>query len=688
MYETLINAPWVVQACAVALTVLVVSFLGYFLPMAVYRWYTLRKIIKGLRAFSGRSAEKPTHLFEKPADLSHLWAEFSDTLFEETVFNATTGAHERAQYRATVPAEQYFHPQVVVDSRVGGEFFKHLPGILTGIGIIGTFAGLLRGLKNFQITENAQVVRDSLGVLLHSVSEAFLVSATAILAAIAITVVEKLVLAVLYRQTEEMSFLLDGLYKAGAGEQMLSRLVESSEDAVATSKVLKDALVQELSGVLRELTDNQIRMQKESTERQIQMQQESTEKQIEAQKEASAQLGADIGAQIGEKIAAGLAEPIQEMTKALDRVATGGEKGVEKLLTDVVSNLSQKLEDLFGNQIAGINDMQKQTITALESAVGKMAEMSTQLESAGTRGAEQMAAKLGEAVEKMATRQELMGDHMAKIVEEMKASVAQGQTETNKELAQAVANIGVAVEGMVQKLSEQSAQAEAGHAERQRQLATDAQTSLAGVNGTVETLSAHVDSLVKEVRATLERMSGVTDTIVRKMNDGAETMYAAASEFKTAGTAVTGVLRETSGVAEKLTGAANSLGTATQSLQGIVTDYRTTRDQLSSMSAELARIVDSAKREASVTADVLERIEDSAQALRDAHIDAQKFADGVAKVLGDSSVAFKQNLTDNMTAIYKEMHTRTFKVTELLGQTVHNLAKRIELVVPNPALER
>ena len=45
--------------------------------------------------------------------------------------------------RATATAEAFFNAQYVVDGRLRTEFFKHLPGIFTGIGIIGTFLDTL-----------------------------------------------------------------------------------------------------------------------------------------------------------------------------------------------------------------------------------------------------------------------------------------------------------------------------------------------------------------------------------------------------------------------------------------------------------------------------------------------------------------------------------------------------------------
>jgi hypothetical protein len=56
--------------------------------------------------------------------------------------------------RLTAPAEMFFRTDIIVDTSLRADFFKHLPGILSGIGIIGTFVGLLNGLKGFKISEN------------------------------------------------------------------------------------------------------------------------------------------------------------------------------------------------------------------------------------------------------------------------------------------------------------------------------------------------------------------------------------------------------------------------------------------------------------------------------------------------------------------------------------------------------
>ena len=104
-----------------------------------------------------------------------------------------------------------------------------MPGILTGIGIIGTFSGLILGLIDFQVSKDADQVRQSLAVLIQNVGHAFIVSAGAIALAMVSTWVEKSLVTKRYREVESLCQILDSLFDAGAGEEYLARLVEASE---------------------------------------------------------------------------------------------------------------------------------------------------------------------------------------------------------------------------------------------------------------------------------------------------------------------------------------------------------------------------------------------------------------------------------------------------------------------------
>jgi hypothetical protein len=101
---------------------------------------------------------------------------------------------------------------------------------------------------------------------MHHVSDAFLVSATAIIAAMVATFVEKMLVTALYRKAEELTFELDSMFESGAGEEYLARLVKASEDSADQSKMLKDALVTDLDRILTSLTDRQIQAQAQGSQ--------------------------------------------------------------------------------------------------------------------------------------------------------------------------------------------------------------------------------------------------------------------------------------------------------------------------------------------------------------------------------------------------------------------------------------
>ena len=147
---------------------LILAFAAFFilffmLPAVRVRW-NLGRILKALRDDQYKGPVDLATAFEGRGVLKHLWSEYRETLHEEKILNPQTGLQEVARLRATQPAGVFFTDEVVVDTPVRSEFFKHLPGILTGIGIIGTFFGLILGLQGFQVSEDP---RSSERVLKH-----------------------------------------------------------------------------------------------------------------------------------------------------------------------------------------------------------------------------------------------------------------------------------------------------------------------------------------------------------------------------------------------------------------------------------------------------------------------------------------------------------------------------------------
>jgi hypothetical protein len=691
------NTPLIIQIVVATLFLFILIFVIRFVVPAIWIWYRLRRVARRLRLLKGTEIRDPAPIFARSKTLSHLWTEYRETLHEQRECDPSTGTLKPTVLRSTVPAAMVFTAETLVDSRLATEFFKHLPGLFTGVGIIGTFSGLIQGLQAFKVSENAEIVRTSLEELMHGVYEAFMVSAAAIAAAMVATFLEKLMVAALYRKVEEITFELDALFESGAGEEYLARLVKASEDAADQTKILKDALLTDLERILSNLTEQQIRAQTQGSQ--------------------------DLAKQFVESLTVGLQEPLQRIAKTFEQTSQGNSQAVTELLTDVLAGFSQRLQELFGGQITGINQLQQQTIQALQAAVTKLDQMASNVEAAGTKTSEAMAQRLAEAIDAMESRQYLMNERMTEFVEQIRALVRQSQSETNQKLQTTLVEIDEAVRSQIAALKEQGDHASAMHSEREGRIAAQTQellrqlgTQVDAVVGSLqeqsrqtttaqeereERMTVHADEavaklaslterLMTEVRAitgeaqsAVDAMRNITSDAVSRMNSGAETLFMAADEFTKAGKGVAGVLQQASGISNKLAEAAGSVSASSTMLQGVVADYAATRETFSSMLADLRSTVENAKHEASLTSDILARIESASQKLGHAQKDAEEYLVGVSDVLAGAHTEFAGSLSRVLGDSYHEFYSRLSTATGLLRTAVDELAAAVERTPPN-----
>ncbi len=182
--------------------------------------------------------------------LESIWKDFAKTLHTQTISNSESKRVRKS--RLTVPVSYCFSVSAVIDRPLAVDYFKHLPGILTGIGIIGTFSGLLFGLSNFDASNVAQMNK-SVAMLLAGVRDAFYASAAAITVAMVITHWEKLLYRQCLKALDDLVDSLNNLFEAGVGEEYLATLVRHSATSSDQAKSLKDELIQAMVPVIKQL---------------------------------------------------------------------------------------------------------------------------------------------------------------------------------------------------------------------------------------------------------------------------------------------------------------------------------------------------------------------------------------------------------------------------------------------------
>ena len=136
--DSLKGAPVLIQVVAGALAILAVMFFFGIFLRGIWTWMQFGVLVSRLRRFKKSDDKDPSLIFQRswllPKAIAHLWTEYKDTLHEQRSFDTASGTMRPAVLRATIPAGAIFTTETLVDSRLGTEFFKHLPGLFTGIG--------------------------------------------------------------------------------------------------------------------------------------------------------------------------------------------------------------------------------------------------------------------------------------------------------------------------------------------------------------------------------------------------------------------------------------------------------------------------------------------------------------------------------------------------------------------------
>jgi hypothetical protein len=277
----------------------------------------------------------------KSPELKHLWSEYAETLHPQKEVGAD-GQSKVVRWRSTATAETFFSDSATVYAPLRADFYKHIPGILTGLGIIGTFLGLIAGLSSFDVSDPTKA-QSELRNLINAVGHAFFVSGIAIALAMIATWLEKSILTSRCQQASKLRQEIDSLFETGAGEEYLERIVRAAEAQVTQAAQLKDALVADLGEILMSLTQKQLAAHSNSTAQVLQ-----------ALIDHSGRMSQDFG----EAIADHLGGPISDIAQAVKGVSANQGEAVNKMLTEALAAFSAQMQGIFGEQMKEIGRAQ------------------------------------------------------------------------------------------------------------------------------------------------------------------------------------------------------------------------------------------------------------------------------------------------------------------------------------------
>ena len=645
--------------------------------------------------------------------LKSCWDEYRDTLHGQKNVDAQGIMHVN-RYRATALANSFFTEQIVISTPLKSEYFKHLPGILTGIGIIGTFFGLIFGLLTFDVTSDPEQVRQGLKNLLSSVGNAFIVSLSAIALAMWITWLEKKTINRLYTELDELCCLIDSLFEAGAGEEYLQRLVDAAETSATQAMQMKESIVTDLKQVLTELTNQQITTMTANSQQ--------------------------LSQSIGNSITQGLVEPLTKISDAVQTVGNSQGEGVTKLLTDVMSRFVTEMDGMFGSQMRGMSEMLVQTAGTIQETSNRFEILASQIQAAGTGAADAMSKRMEEALNNMQNAQASANEQMRVFVEELKENVSKGQSESSELTKSLLKELTESTTALVRNLQDQSNNAQNAHEERQRERDEQVNILLAklkdNINNTQtesadatkkllnqigettkdlikglqeQSNKAEVDhsqkmsdllekvtnminqnsqqvisltDVVKEssaaMRDSINKLSLSTQANIEKMSSGADSLNGASIRLTENLGSIKSSTDGLSSSSKQLIEASSTLSNATSSMQNTLTDQKAVREAISAMVADLKNIVENAKRDATLTIELVSNLEKASSQLQKAQSDAGDYLKGISEVLVKAHSEFANQLKTTLNEGNRAFQSELAQATSYLKGAIQDLGNVLD----------
>lgn len=634
--------------------------------------------------------------------LLHLWQEYKETLHKQ--YDVVGGQKNLTNVRATVNASTFFTSQATVDTPLSTEFYKHLPGILTGIGIVGTFFGLIWGLVNFD-PSTPEKVNESVDHLLKDVMFAFIGSAISIVASIIVTGFEKWRLSACYKSLEQLNEEIDAMFESGVGEEYLAELVKSSQENSAQTRQLKDSLVTDLREMLQNLVDSQARENLRLTE------------SLSSSYKESGQLLAD---QVSGAIENSLKEPLEKISNAV-QTASGDQSGqVKDLLSEVLTAFMAKLDTTFGQQFNGLSELLSQSVNSIqsmqqgfdklvremrdagdqanknsagliqqllkdmqlgqnamqESMNGMLQNLEASIARIGTEG-EGVGERLSQQLEKMFAeselRQQAMADSLQQFVANIQQSVGTGQQQTMEKIASAVETLDSQLNTMFDKFEHNRTQMDRASSLAQVELHRSSRELMGGLEQQVASLLSAVEMQNNGMADTVQRLAQQTERTINGMQQGAEKMQTAADRFDTAGNQVAGVFEQSAAFISSLQNASVELETASSELGNIVGDYRNNRDSISNTLAVLEQTIKQSASEADTRSQYLKDLARYTENLQAQNQEVQHYLDRISDVLSESFTAFSSNMDRRLDETNAELDKN-------LSQAIKSLAGGVESV--------
>lgn len=390
---------------------------------------------------------------------AEVWKKFEWTLFKS----------DNEGIMMTQDPESFYNDQTLLED-IPLTIFRGMPGIFTGVGLLGTFLGLTVGLEGIDFS-NIETMKSGIEGLLKGTTTAFWTSVVGLIGALVFTTLCNNYFSRPYNRARAgLIDQLNVLFPAKSIEEFLSKQTEQAEEQTIAMRELNGELVGRLEEMFVKLSQS-----------------------------------------IDVALKNNLAE---SFSHTLEPVFQNLNQSIDKLGSSAGDTLSKSIEQGAGDQIQGL----AVTLQDFQGKMGNMMEVSERLNTENTariqNSVAQIVTKLNEAmdanIEKQASTNEASQAAMKQLMEEMNSNMkaALGQmVEAGRMANQALLQTTETTRGTIQEITNTMSQSTRNQTEDMLKVTNNMKESV------LEVLKGLQNDLNKRNQAMDSYMAGLRDML-------------------------------------------------------------------------------------------------------------------------------------------------------------------------------
>lgn len=548
------------------------GILSFAVIYALYRFFEVhlrinfyKNLISGLT--QEQLAEKREEIREKAmkSKLGNLWREFDESL---------VCSMDGKILSNTLDADHFFNEKSLARSLSGNRLLAAIPALLTGIGVLGTFAGLQLGLASLDLTAESDIniLKSGIFSMMSGASTAFVTSVWGVGLSLLFNLMEKLLERNVRRKIAMFQDQIDFLFPRITTEQTLIRISDTSKITSQTMQTLAEqigdrlqqSLMQASESIRQGMNENLLAVQQSMAAVSTNMREGLEKGMHEILKPAIESITQSAQSSSGEMVKT----LVTQFMDGVNKAGSGQQEALEKAASTVqvaVEGMAVQMHSIMRNlethgKAAQENSQQaiENIANALESGQSAFEERSKSLHDEFTQQFSTVAKASSEAVEEMKTILAQMIDRnsehqqtaetrfndVVQTIESMLHTVANKSQEIDeqrfKTMEQQLNQIAAAIEEKMSTVSQasagavteiRSALAQAMEKAIEQQQASEARFS--EVVGTIESMMTSVSSKSMEIDAqraeSMEQQLGTLATALEDKIAGFEKVVSAIS---------------------------------------------------------------------------------------------------------------------------------------------------------------